>query len=199
VDIERFRPPEGARTDGPIRVLFVGGDFQRKGGYDLLAAARGLPEIELDLVTSSRVSVPAAVRCRVHLGLQPGDADLTALYRRADIFALPSLGDCLPQVLAEAAASGLPLVATSTGAMAEVVKDNVNGFLVPPGSVTDLRAALRSLVERSDLRRAMGLESLALARRHHDAMSNYRRIFELMAESAGRRPARWLAASPRSA
>jgi glycosyltransferase involved in cell wall biosynthesis len=191
VDLERFRPDPGERSDSLLRVLFVGGDFARKGGPDLLAALQGLPEAELDVVTGGDVGqVPANVRCRVHRGLRPGDPELLALYRRADVFALPSRGDCLPQVLAEAAASGLPLVATATGAMAEIVRDGVNGFLVPVGAPADLRLALRRLVTQPELRRAMGQASLELARSEHDALANHRRIFDLMletAESAGRR------------
>jgi glycosyltransferase involved in cell wall biosynthesis len=190
VDLERFRPGDDERPEGLVRVLFVGGDFVRKGGPDLLAALQGLPEAEVDVVTGSDVGpAPAGVRCRVHRGLGPGDPELLALYRRADVFVLPSRGDCLPQVLAEAAASGLPLVATATGAMAELVRDGANGFLVPAGSPGELRAALRRLVERPDLRRAMGRASLELARREHDALANHRRIFDLMADVAhlGRR------------
>jgi glycosyltransferase involved in cell wall biosynthesis len=196
VDMTLFRPPEVAptRTNGLVRILFVGGDFARKGGPDLLAALRAIPEAELDVVTGSDVeAVPADVRCRVHRGLRPGDLALQDLYRRADVFALPSRGDCLPQVLAEAAASGLPLVATATGAMPEIVRDGTNGFLVPVGSPRDLRAALRRLVDNPDLRRSMGEASLELACREHDAAANHRRIFELMTEvghvTSGREPA----------
>jgi glycosyltransferase involved in cell wall biosynthesis len=182
VDVERFRPEDGPR--GPlVRVLFVGGDFARKGGPDLLAALEGIPDAEVDVVTGSEVvDIPLEVRCRVHRGLRPGDPELLALYRQADVFALPSRGDCLPQVLAEAAACRLPLVATDIGAIPEVVRDGVNGFMVPPRSPAGLRRVLRRLVDSRDLRLAMGRESLALARREHDAMANHRRIFELMAE-----------------
>jgi glycosyltransferase involved in cell wall biosynthesis len=107
------------------------------------------------------------------------------LYRQADLFAIPTRGDCLPQALAEAAAAGLPLVATATGAVSEIVHDGRNGFLVPPHAPSDLRRALRRLVAEPRLRRAMGQESLALAERDHDAWANNRRIFELMAEVAG--------------
>jgi glycosyltransferase involved in cell wall biosynthesis len=143
VDLTLFKAVERpARSDGLVRVLFVGGDFARKGGPDLLAALQGIPEAELDIVTGSEVGpVPASVRCRVHRSLRPGDPALLDLYRRADVFALPSLGDCLPQVLAEAAASGLPLVATATGAMPEIVRDGINGFLVPVASPQHVRLA----------------------------------------------------------
>jgi glycosyltransferase involved in cell wall biosynthesis len=185
VDLQRFYPGAEAGPDQLVRILFVGGDFARKGGHDLLAALQGLPEAELDVVTGGDVGpIPAGVRCHVHRGLRPGNPKLLALYRRADVFALPSRGDCLPQVLAEAAASGLPLVATASGAMDEVVRDGVNGFLVPVAAPADLRLALRRLVESRDLRRAMGWESLEMARREHDALANHRRIFELMAEMA---------------
>jgi glycosyltransferase involved in cell wall biosynthesis len=187
VDLELFRPSSGPRprSDGLVRILFVGGDFARKGGPDLLAALRAVPEAELDIVTGGEIGqVPADVRCRVHRGLRPGDEALLDLYRRADVFALPSHGDCLPQVLAEAAASGLPLVATAVGAIPEVVRDGRNGFLVPVGSPMDLRAVLRRLVDNPDLRRSMGEASLELARRDHDAMANHRAIFELMGELA---------------
>jgi glycosyltransferase involved in cell wall biosynthesis len=184
VDLGRFRPGDG-QPGRLVRVLFVGGDFARKGGPDLVAALQGVPEAELDVVTGTDVGpIPAEVRCRVHRGLRPGAPELLDLYRRADVFALPSRGDCLPQVLAEAAACGLPLVATGIGAMPEVVRDGANGFLVPPGSPADLRLALRRLIESPDLRRAMGRESLELARREHDAMANHRRIFDLMAQVA---------------
>jgi glycosyltransferase involved in cell wall biosynthesis len=185
VDLSLFRPPPSRPAGALVRILFVGGDFARKGGPDLLAALRGVPEAELDVVTGSDVgAVPADVRCRVHRGLRPGDPALLELYRRADVFALPSRGDCLPQVLAEAAASGLPLVATATGAIPEIVRDGTNGFLVPIASPPDLRAALRRLVDTPALRHAMGEASLALARQDHDALTNHRRIFTLLADLA---------------
>jgi glycosyltransferase involved in cell wall biosynthesis len=188
VDLALFRPAESAPAGGPVRVLFVGGDFARKGGPDLLAALQGLPGVELDVVTGAEVGpVPAGLVCRVHRGLKPAMPALLELYRRADVFALPSRGDCLPQVLAEAAASGLPLVATDTGALPEVAQDGVNGFLVPVGAVADLRGAIARLVAEPELRRAMGQASLEMARRDHDALANHRRIFDLMAQVASMR------------
>jgi glycosyltransferase involved in cell wall biosynthesis len=184
VDLRRLRPPDGPRPDGPVRVLFVGGDFVRKGGPDLLAAMRGIPDAELDVVTASDVQPPPGVRCRVHRGLKPGNAELLALYHRADVFALPSRGDCLPQALAEAAAAGLPLVATRTGAVPEIVRDGQNGFLVSVGTPPEIHLALRQLVASPELRTAMGRESHVLAQREHDALTNNRRIFQLMSDVA---------------
>jgi glycosyltransferase involved in cell wall biosynthesis len=187
VDLGVFRPLDSTPIAGPVRILFVGGDFVRKGGPELLTAMSALsPNVELDVVTGSDVvGIPSNVTCRVHRGLKPRTAELIDLYRRADIFALPSRGDCLPQVLAEAAAAGLPLVATPTGAVPEIVRDGENGFLVPIGSAARLASALRLLVDDPTLRRRMGHESMVMAAREHDAAANNARIFDLMATAAG--------------
>jgi hypothetical protein len=70
--------------------------------------------------------------------------------------------------------------------MAEIVRDGVNGCVVPVAAPADLRR----LVAQPDLRRTMGQASLDLARREHDALANHRRIFELMAEVATTDPRR---------
>lgn len=183
VDLARFRPAPARPHDGAFRVLFVGGDFARKGGHDLLEAMRRLPSTaELDIVTGSPPPViPPGVRGRVHVGLAPGCDALLDLYRRADVFALPTLGDCFPQVLAEAAACGLPIVATDTGAIGEVVTPGRNGILVRPGSPAEIVSALGVLMSNARMRYSMGAESLRLAQAEHDAMRNNTRILEMVA------------------
>ena len=99
--------------------------------------------VELDLVT--RDEVPDAGRRAAHHGLTPNSAELIALYHRADVFCLPTFGDCLPMVLSEAGAVGLPLVSTDVGAIGEIVRDGETGLLVPVDDVDALAAALRRL------------------------------------------------------
>jgi glycosyltransferase involved in cell wall biosynthesis len=184
VNVGLFCPPEEAlhRTERPVRVLFVGGQFARKGGDDLLEAMRELGQsAELDVVTGpDDVRVPAGVTARVHRGLEPQSAELVQLYRSADVFALPSRGDCMPQAVAEALASGLPVVATGVGAIPEMVHDAVNGYLVPPGSPRALAGALKALVTDPGKRAAFGRWSRILAEQEHDAGKNNRAIFDLM-------------------
>jgi glycosyltransferase involved in cell wall biosynthesis len=194
VDVGLFHPPDGARGVGerPVRVLFVGGQFDRKGGNDLLEAMRQLgPRAELDVVTGSEaLRVPAGVTARVHRGLQPQSPELVRLYRDADVFALPSRGDCMPQAVAEALASGLPVVATGVGAIPEMVHDGVNGYLVASGNPRGLAGALNALVTDPGRRTAFGRWSRVVAEQEHDAGKNNRAIFDLMrsispARSAG--------------
>ena len=174
-----------------MRVLFVGGQFERKGGIDLLDAMRRLgPRAELDVVTGSEIAgVPDDVRVRVHRGLSPQSPELVRLYREADIFALPSWGDCMPQAVAEALAAGLPVVATDVGAIPEMVNDSVNGFLVRPRDPRALGVALETLVTDARKRAAFGRWSRVFAEQEHDARKNNRAIFALMrAVSRARQP-----------
>jgi glycosyltransferase involved in cell wall biosynthesis len=186
VDLDLFTPGPEHRRDGAVRALFVGGDFARKGGPELIEALRRLRgQIELDIVTGSNaVAVPPEVVCRVHRGLQPQSAELVRLYREADLFVLPTRGDTFAQVIAEAMACGLPIIATGIGGIGEMVHEGINGWMVPPGSPRDLARALESLADDEPLRRRMGLSSLALARQEHDMLRNNRAIFEAMARVA---------------
>jgi glycosyltransferase involved in cell wall biosynthesis len=198
VDVARFRPGEPRPAGSPVRVLFVGGDFERKGGHDLLEAVRGLDaEVEVDMVTGR---APAVARAepwvRVWEGLTPQSPQLVDLYGQADVFVLPTRGDCLAQVVAEAMASGLPVVTTRVGAMSEMVQHGVTGHLVPPRSPRALREALAALIADPAGRRAMGAAGLEAARRDHDAERNWDRIFGLMQELARTAGTRDAAADP---
>jgi glycosyltransferase involved in cell wall biosynthesis len=191
VDLDLFRPLLVPKRSSGVRVLFVGGQFERKGGPDLLEAARALGDtIQLDLVTGSAdVAIPAGVRATVHRDLKPHSEKLVQLYRSADIFALPSRGDCMPQAVAEALACGLPVVATSVGAIPEMVSEDVNGHLVRPRDPRALAAAIASLVASPARRHAMGHWSRMLARQEHDAARNNARILALLKRVAAERVA----------
>jgi glycosyltransferase involved in cell wall biosynthesis len=181
VDQELFRPRQHRRP-GPPRLLFVGGDFPRKGGLDLLEALEGLAgPLEAQLVTGTREG-PGDPRARMYRGLQPQSEALVELYRQADLFILPSRGDCFPQAVAEAMACGLPVVATDSGAISEMVREGHNGHLVAPRAPTELRAAIAHLLGDPELRRRMGDRSLAMARQWHDARRNCHSILDLMHE-----------------
>lgn len=188
VDINLFRPRVSGDVRDGVRILFVGGDFARKGGNDLLEAMRRLgPSAELDVVTGSPVEPPPGVVCRVHRGVSPQSPEIVRLYRDADIFVLPSRGDCFPQAVAEGLASGLPIVASRIGAIPEMVQEGVNGCLVAPGDPRALGSVLESLVDSNAIRRRMGVASRSLAEREHDADANNRQIIDLMTALAPRK------------
>ncbi|MGH9104657.1 MAG: glycosyltransferase family 4 protein [Acidimicrobiales bacterium] len=192
VQLSRFAPRRERHAD-PVRLLFVGGDFDRKGGPDLLDAVSSLGfPVKLDIVTSTPLpnTLSAAGNVRVHRNVQPNSREMVDLYGRADIFVLPTRGDCTPLVIAEAMASGLPVVATAIGSIPDMLRDGVNGLLVQPGRPDMLCAALRRLVAQPALRRRMESAARKLAEAEHDTLVNCRRIFDLM---------RYAANTPRSA
>lgn len=82
--------------------------------------------------------------------------DTAPYYSLMDIFVLPSLFEGLPNVLLEAMAMKLALVATNVGGNPDVIHNGKNGFLVPPGDESKLASALESLIVQSDLRLKMG-------------------------------------------
>lgn len=177
VDLVRWRPgpprPESARP----RLLFVGGDFARKGGPALLEALRGElgARCDVDLVTHDPRLDPGALgpRVCVHRGLRPDDPRHGELFRRADLFVLPTRGDCSPLAILEALASGLPVIATRVGAIAEQVEHGVTGFVVDPDRPDRLATAIGVLLGDPARRRAMGVAARRAAEERFDAARNY--------------------------
>lgn len=90
------------------------------------------------------------------LGALPDDDDVARWYRRADMFCLPSVQEGFGIVFAEAMASGLPVVATLSAAIPEVVPRNRAGLLVPPNNPEALAAALTQLLQHPEQRAAFG-------------------------------------------
>jgi len=174
------RPTERKVLDGPVKILFVGGNMERKGGLSLLEAFRALRSLGVELHLVTKDPVPAEPGLYVYNDMQPNSDPLKRLYHESDIFCLPTLGDCLPMVLSEAGAAGLPAVTTSIAAIPEVVRDGESGFLVRPGDVAALTAALRRLVEDLDLRQRQGRHAVEHIRRHYDARHNTVRLLDLL-------------------
>ncbi|NWJ97663.1 MAG: glycosyltransferase family 4 protein [Chloroflexi bacterium] len=168
-----------AHPEGKTRLLFVGGDFERKGGkllYDNFR--RYLSEsCELHLVTQGKVETGNGVF--VHRNITPNSPELQALFRQADVFVLPTEGDCLPVAITEALAAGLPVVSTRVGAIEEAVVNGENGFVITPNNGTELTQVLTQLANDPELRRKMGLKSRALAETSFDAAKNGQRLLTI--------------------
>jgi len=189
VDVGRWTlDAGGTHADGePVRILFVGGDLARKGGGVLIDAVRrlrasGVP-VELDLVTRDEVAAEPGIE--IHHGLGPNSSRLIELYQRADVFCLPTFGDCLPMVLSEAGAMGLPLVSTDVGAISEIVRHERTGLLVPPHDVEALAAALGRLAADAGMRHKLGDEARRVVSEEYDAARNARRLVEQLVGVAG--------------
>lgn len=179
------RPTHRVLSDDPVRILFVGGDFERKGGDLLLEAfqrlrhdpdviARGI-DLELHLVTKGGPTPTPGVH--VHRSMTPNSPELVELFHRSDVFCLPTRADCSPLVLAEAASAGLPTITTSTGAVAESVLDGTTGHVVAP-TVEAVLGPLRQLVIDHEHRLSLGRKAEAHAQQCMDAGRNSERILD---------------------
>jgi glycosyltransferase involved in cell wall biosynthesis len=173
--------------DGVVRILFVGGDLERKGGDVLLEAFEALrsdgesvggPALRLDLVTRADVADRPGVH--VHRTMTPNEPELVALYHQADIFALPTRADFLSIALIEAAAAELPLIGTAVAGVPEIVVDGQTGLVVPPGDRGALINALRTLVDQPMLRRRLGVGASELVATRFDATKNVSLLAELL-------------------
>jgi alpha-maltose-1-phosphate synthase len=150
----------GSQPRRIVRVLFMGGDFPRKGGPELLDAWRQgafADRATLDLVTDwplAGAQLPPGVRCI--RGIVPDTPAWLDLWRQADLFVLPTRHEAFGMVFQEAAAAGLPVVATNINAIPEIVQEQQGGILVTPGDRRGLIQAMRMLIDSPDLRLRMG-------------------------------------------
>jgi glycosyltransferase involved in cell wall biosynthesis len=192
VDLEKWKTPVRAEHSGRLRLLLVGGDFARKGGHELVQAfTQGLSRIcELDIATrdeAAKQKYSGIEGLRIHIGLQANSDPLRELYARADVFAFPTLADCLPLAVMEAMAAGLPVITTSVGALGEEVESGRNGLLVKPGDAADIVKAVEALAQDAGLRRRMAVESELMAQDRFDARTNYGRILSVLKNTADQR------------
>jgi glycosyltransferase involved in cell wall biosynthesis len=139
------------------RILFVGGNFNRKGGDLLSNVARReeFQQYEFHFVTKGFDSQRGS-NIFIHDSLEPNSEALISLYRQADIFVLPTRSDVFSLACLEAMAMGLPVITTDVGGIREIVIDGENGFLVPAGDEGALLEPLRALIADTELRRRLG-------------------------------------------
>jgi glycosyltransferase involved in cell wall biosynthesis len=143
VDVERFRPDqetirvrlERIRRGEPLRILTVGTFSMRKGAYDLVQMANVM-------VSKARFRFvgdipPEAVVLKERAGAEiefiprVAEHDLKKHYAWADIFVFPTIEDGFPAVLAQALASGLPVLATPNSSAPDIVRHGETGWVLP--------------------------------------------------------------------
>lgn len=172
VDLPQGAPaPAVVDAAAPMRIAFVGQAVERKGLPVLLRAFEALREhvpAELTLVGVSDEDItPILEDLRGVTAL--GKVDDTAkerVLREADVLAAPSLGgESFGMVLTEAFAQGTPVVASDIPGYRDVVREGVDGVLVPRGDATALAEALRDLGLDAVRRREMALAATESAQR----------------------------------
>lgn len=190
VNVEQWTPPPEGTREASLRgegrlpgILFVGGDFERKGGKLLLEwfLAHGQGRCELHVVTRTPPALTETPPgLHFYTNLKANDAELMQLYARSHLFVLPTLADCFGVALIEAMATGLPVVTTDVGGVPDIVDDGQQGFLMQPHDGVALAERMERLLTDASLRRAMGTRARAKVLTNFDAARNSTRMMDLM-------------------
>jgi glycosyltransferase involved in cell wall biosynthesis/ribosomal protein S18 acetylase RimI-like enzyme/O-antigen ligase len=204
VDLSRFDPVAGSSEErsairgelgvpnDALLVSTMGRLVAEKGYRELFSAARRVrsarPDVRFVVLGSTDIGKRDAIG-EQELDLVRDDVvfagwreDVRDVLAASDIFVLPSWREGVPRSAIEAAAMGLPLILTDIRGCREVVRDGVEGLLVPPRAPDRLAGAIEQLVEDPELRRRMGAAARARALERFDE----RRVFERIRDAYDR-------------
>lgn len=118
-------------------------------------------------------------------------SDVPRLLREANVFVLPSLSEGFSLALIEALAAGVPTVATNVGGAPEVIRDGVNGWLVPPANTDALaQTVIRALTLNTDERNVISHEAAATGKRYSvEAMADATlAVYRIASNTSTRQP-----------
>jgi len=144
-------------------ILFVGLDWQRKGGPELVEAFRRLqprfPQASLTIVGAQPTLLDEKIQVVGRVSVE----ELNAYYQMATVFCMPTRNEPFGVVFVEAMAHALPIVATRIGALPDMVIEESNGYLVRVDDVEVLTRALEELLASKEKRAQFGHQSWRLA------------------------------------
>lgn len=203
VDVSRFTPAAAEiRAKGPLSLVSCGQLERYKGMHLLIDACAQLicDGVALDCVVvgegPERAELERQIErlglsAHVHLlGAQP-HAEVATLLRRADVFVLASelagkvrRRDVIANVIVEAMAAGLPVVASRIPGVEELVDDGSTGYLVPPNRAEPFAAAIKLLADRPDDRVRFGHAARQRVVQDFDSQKNIRELVGLLSETA---------------
>jgi len=180
VDTGRFRPDAGKRRalrerygiDPEVPALiFVGNLFEVKGLDLILEAVAQIREVYL-FVIGEDVNLTSYQDTARRRGIEDRviftgkiATNIEDYYAASDVFLLPSASEGFPLSALEAAASGLPLIATRVGGLQDLIQDGVNGFFVERRA-EDIREKITVFIKNGDIKFRMGHEAQASARNY---------------------------------
>ena len=159
---DRTRQKHGI-SRSELVLMFVGGDWERKGVLYVIEALSLLPrpDVKLLVVGSGdakfygQLAELKRVRERIIFVHHP--SNLWEYYAASDVFVFPTIYEPFGLVIIEAMASGLPVITSRVAGAADLIIDGVNGLLLrAPSDVNDLAAKIELLLSNAELRKTMG-------------------------------------------
>ncbi|HSH94770.1 MAG TPA: glycosyltransferase family 4 protein [Roseimicrobium sp.] len=163
--------PVGRASGRRPQILFIGGDFQRKGGPLLLECFQRQFATTCDLHLVTRADLPVKPPVYVHRNIEAGTREWRQRWSEADLFVFPSTLETFGIVLLEALAFGVPVIASRVGAAEDILAGGGAGWLVPPGDGSALKTAMEAALgdpaearRRAAIGRERSLDQYDLAR-----------------------------------
>lgn len=199
IETDVFKPMEkgaaraalGLPQDAKI-ILFMSHQVSlaRKGFRELAQALALLPDTRdillLAVGAKNDIAIEAPVRV-AKVKYVSNDAMVAAIYCAADVTAVPSQQDNLPNTMLESMSCGTPVVGFSVGGIPDMVKEGETGFLAPGGSVPGLSAAILAAFSDTAFLRDCGVRSRALVERNHSLRAQataYSALYQKLIASA---------------
>ena len=191
-DTEALRKRLGIGDDDRV-VLSVGRLSREKAHIDLLEGFKRLremkPAISCTLIIvgdgperSKLEAAAATLNCKAHVIFAGQVSDVQPLYAIADVFALPSHTEGSPNVLLEAMAANLPIVATAVGGVPEMVENNQSALLVRPNDPPAIAASIAKLLADKDLAQQLATTAAVLVDTQHNPENYARSLVEIFRE-----------------
>ncbi len=187
IDIEYWKPDENQRQNGDsLNILFVGAPFTMKGGPILqeLSDMRQFDNCRWHFV-SYDAEFTSDEKRKYYTNITADTPQLLDIYRKCDVMILPTAADCSPNVAIEASAMGLAVIITDIGATSEIVKDDVNGLLVPPPpKKEDIADKLLRYIKEPQLLRAHREAARKIATEEFDINTHLKNLKSLIKQNA---------------
>ncbi len=188
---EKYEGQDGKKTKGPMSLVFVGRLSAVKGIRVLFEAFHDAlalhPDMSLTLVGDGpdrqwlEQAAEPIKNSVTFTGVQAQD-EVARTLADSDVLVLASFAEGVPVVLMEAMASGKPVIATQVAGVSELVKDNVNGLIVPPGDVDTLSKKITYLAENPSIRAKMGKAGRETVRAAFDVRTEAARLKTMIDE-----------------
>lgn len=193
VDLEVFKFSEEPNS-AFIKVVFPARLLIDKGIIEFIEASRIIKtkyeNVEFQLIGDLDIHNPTAINKLLldkailenHVCWPGFQEDMVSVYTNSHIVVLPSYREGLPKALIEACSIGRPIVTTNVPGCRDVVKNNVNGFLVPPKDSKSLAEAIEKLIIDGELRIKMGKFSREIAEKYFSIESVINKTLKIYEE-----------------
>jgi glycosyltransferase involved in cell wall biosynthesis len=171
VNHDHFPDRRNTVSNNKLRVIFVGSIIQRKGLSYLFEAVQSLGTDQIELVLCGRGFVDkdllgyfSNVPFLLKIGLSR--SDLVKELHASDVFIFPSLAEGFGHVILEAMSTGLPVISTTATCAVDIIEDGVDGFVINPGMLGEVRDKLQWCLDNRTGLKEMGIKAAAKSRNY---------------------------------